>query len=161
MNTDKQQLLQAALGRKPDATARQGNGLAQVAGLGCSLGLLVALMMPFASGPMGMSFSGWRVLGGGGALWLGVSLGAALVYSLANKPLLVGLAGTSVVLGLMAAGARVDAVAQQILASSGTEQLGQAMSLVLAGQVGMSWGAGLAWMMAIGLLINPLLSRRR
>lgn len=160
MNTDKQQLLQAALGRKPSAT-KPGGAIAQLAGMGCAVGMMIALMMPFASGPMGMSFSGWRVLGGGGGLWLGVSLGAALVYSLAKKPLLVGLAGSCAVLGLMAAGARVDAVANQILASSGTEQLGQAVSLVLAGQVGMSWGAGLAWLMAIGLLINPLLSRRR
>jgi len=132
---------------------------AKVVALVSSLAVMLVLMMPFATGPMGMVVSGWRALGDGAFLVAGAML-LAFLCGLFGLYLVVTGAGVVAIIMLMQASSRITNKASELMAADSGNQLADAMTSMMAAQVGLSWGAMLAFVLCGLLCTTPLFYRR-
>lgn len=156
MNTEKKKLLNAMSGKPIDA-GDSSTTLPSIAGVVCSIMLIISMMLPFASGPMGITISGWKIMGGVGGVFMAAFILVSLFSSISKKPLLVCLCGVGLLLNMMMAERRIDAIINQIQNNMSGDSISEAMGVVMAGQVGLSWGGGLSFLLAIALAANPFL----
>ncbi|MBL0523168.1 MULTISPECIES: hypothetical protein [Aeromonas] len=132
---------------------------AKVVALVSSLAVMLALMMPFATGPMGMVVSGWRALGDSAFMVAGLMM-LAFMCGLFGLYLVVTGAGVMSIIVLMQASSRITNKASELMAAESGNQLADAMTSMMAAQVGLSWGAMFAFVLCGLLCATPLFYRR-
>lgn len=156
MNEEKRKLLNAMSGKPIDAGDSSTN-LPTMVGVICSIMLAISMMMPFASGPIGITISGWKVMGSVGGVFMAAFILVSLFSAISKKPILVSLCGIGLLLNMMMAMRKIDELTSQIQSQMSGDSISEAMGAVMAGQVGLSWGGGLSFLLAILLVANPFL----
>jgi hypothetical protein len=160
MNAEKQRLLNA-MSIKPGNEIDNRTGLCKLIGVACSILLVITMMMPFASGPMGITISGWKIMGGVSGLFMAAFILVSLLSAISRNPILVSLGGLGLLVNMMVAIRKIDAMAAEIQSHMNGDNISDAVATVLAGQVGLSWGGGLSLLLAVILIANPFFRTKK
>lgn len=133
---------------------------ARLMAIGSAIAMLLFLLMPFASGPLGVSFNGWAMLGQTRPIMMLAIVGGVL-FGLLGTYLLTTLCGVLAMCLLMRAASHVDQTASQMVASAQSlDTVGGAATYLMANQIGLQWGAVLVFLAAGGLASSLLFYRR-
>lgn len=160
MNAEKQRLLNA-MSIKPGNEIDNRTGLCKLIGVVCSILLVVSMMMPFASGPMGITISGWKVMSGFSGLFMAVFILVSLISAISRNPVFVSFGGLGLLVILMIAMRKIDAMAAQIQSQMAGDNISNAVGIVLSGQVGLSWGGVLSFLLVVILIANPFFRTKK